>query len=383
MCASSMDIQFECDQCGGSVLVSENQVGQPCRCPNPECGCELTVPSAPPLPDPPPPADDITFECPSCRRELVVGREGAGLAVDCPSCGASVVVPGASAPVPAIPLETPAPVWTPPPPPPPVPRRPPEAVQAPRAAAPERWNMPLAEPPPLRMDQTGGVKKPALAWLLLRATGRGLGRLLVVLVTPRAGGAAGPVSLEAFRPALGKLIQGILLILGCFALNWLVHFLVKEGRGYHRGMSIGDWTSLVSYVAIGSVIIALYPPVTSVAGFVLTRLAKSRKRLADPRGLDSLIAVMSSLLLLGFFVLVYLLLLPQIVRLNDSLLHFRFLTDVLNWVAILGVLAILVRLWRSVQPLVDLLTTKLADQVAVPEPDKETPEPPAKEGGEP
>ena len=36
---------------------------------------------------------DIVFECPKCGKQLVIDYRGAGLQIDCSSCGTSVLVP--------------------------------------------------------------------------------------------------------------------------------------------------------------------------------------------------------------------------------------------------------------------------------------------------
>ena len=36
---------------------------------------------------------DIVFECPKCSKQLVIDYRGAGLQIDCSSCGKSVLVP--------------------------------------------------------------------------------------------------------------------------------------------------------------------------------------------------------------------------------------------------------------------------------------------------
>ncbi len=36
---------------------------------------------------------DIVFECPQCGKSLVIDYRGAGLQIDCSSCGTSVLVP--------------------------------------------------------------------------------------------------------------------------------------------------------------------------------------------------------------------------------------------------------------------------------------------------
>jgi predicted RNA-binding Zn-ribbon protein involved in translation (DUF1610 family) len=38
--------------------------------------------------------DDIVFECPMCGKAMVIGKEGAGEIVMCPSCDQEVIVPG-------------------------------------------------------------------------------------------------------------------------------------------------------------------------------------------------------------------------------------------------------------------------------------------------
>lgn len=41
---------------------------------------------------------DIIFNCPQCEQELAVDASGSGSEIDCPSCGASIVIPEKSAP---------------------------------------------------------------------------------------------------------------------------------------------------------------------------------------------------------------------------------------------------------------------------------------------
>src|ERR1039458_246597 len=37
---------------------------------------------------------DISFNCETCGRQLVIDEAGAGLLIDCPKCGRSLLVPG-------------------------------------------------------------------------------------------------------------------------------------------------------------------------------------------------------------------------------------------------------------------------------------------------
>jgi hypothetical protein len=38
---------------------------------------------------------DVIFNCPKCDQELAVDSSGAGTEIECPSCGESIVIPGA------------------------------------------------------------------------------------------------------------------------------------------------------------------------------------------------------------------------------------------------------------------------------------------------
>ncbi len=40
---------------------------------------------------------DITFNCPNCKQEMLVDAEDVGREVECPSCGASITIPGEEA----------------------------------------------------------------------------------------------------------------------------------------------------------------------------------------------------------------------------------------------------------------------------------------------
>src|ERR1043165_3091194 len=53
---------------------------------------------------------DITFECDKCGQSLVVEEAGAGMTTDCPECGKPVYVPSASRPRVPSPPEPRAPV---------------------------------------------------------------------------------------------------------------------------------------------------------------------------------------------------------------------------------------------------------------------------------
>lgn len=39
---------------------------------------------------------DIIFDCPNCEQELAVDQSGAGSEIECPSCGSTITIPGAS-----------------------------------------------------------------------------------------------------------------------------------------------------------------------------------------------------------------------------------------------------------------------------------------------
>ena len=54
------------------------------------------------------PAKDIIFDCRSCGKNLVINALGAGLAINCPSCGAEQQVPLSGGVEVAIPAVTPA-----------------------------------------------------------------------------------------------------------------------------------------------------------------------------------------------------------------------------------------------------------------------------------
>jgi DNA-directed RNA polymerase subunit M/transcription elongation factor TFIIS len=40
---------------------------------------------------------DISFNCPNCKQEMLVDAEDVGREVECPSCGASITIPGEEA----------------------------------------------------------------------------------------------------------------------------------------------------------------------------------------------------------------------------------------------------------------------------------------------
>ena len=44
--------------------------------------------------------DDVLFECPLCRKGMVIDKSAAGMIVDCPQCHAEVIVPPDAAPDP-------------------------------------------------------------------------------------------------------------------------------------------------------------------------------------------------------------------------------------------------------------------------------------------
>ena len=108
-----MEIAFKCEKCGQELLAPEGLIGSAFTCPNPECGCSLTVPSSPKLPSEVlTQTDDITFDCPFCDHELVVDKSGTGMAIACPSCGKTIVIPEPATPV--HPANAPL-AWSPPP----------------------------------------------------------------------------------------------------------------------------------------------------------------------------------------------------------------------------------------------------------------------------
>ena len=132
-----MDIRFKCDKCNQHITAPEDMVGSFFTCPNPACRCSLTVPSGSALPSgAPAQTDDITFNCPFCRQQLIVGKKGAGVELACPKCGKMVVVPklAASAEPQQPQSALAAPDWT---------LRPPPIVVAPSPQAPPPRPQPM------------------------------------------------------------------------------------------------------------------------------------------------------------------------------------------------------------------------------------------------
>lgn len=75
---------------------------------------------------------DILFECPSCRKSLVVDEAAEGVIVECPKCHVSVIVPPKQSTTTSAPSASPVP----PPPPPPAPAAPVPVVEPPSPAVP-------------------------------------------------------------------------------------------------------------------------------------------------------------------------------------------------------------------------------------------------------
>ena len=92
-----MDIQFDCDQCGQSIVIDEAGAGLQVDCP--KCGQSLIIPQA--QPHPPEPSTDIppvitklppviaqatpTFRC-KCGEPIVVNEDGTEIPYWCPKC---------------------------------------------------------------------------------------------------------------------------------------------------------------------------------------------------------------------------------------------------------------------------------------------------------
>ena len=92
-----MEIRFKCATCGQTMTAADEMVETVVSCPNPACGCRLTVPSLPELSsEVPTSSDDIEFPCPHCLRQLTVDKSGAGMRVDCPECGKPIRIPNPS-----------------------------------------------------------------------------------------------------------------------------------------------------------------------------------------------------------------------------------------------------------------------------------------------
>jgi ribosomal protein S27E len=83
---------------------------------------------------------DILFECPACRKSLVIDEAAQGMIVDCPQCKTSVIVP----PKTAAPAKTPTGAAPPP-----------SKPAAPAPVAPEA--KPAAEPPKPLLDASAGA----------------------------------------------------------------------------------------------------------------------------------------------------------------------------------------------------------------------------------
>lgn len=179
------------------------------------------------------------------------------------------------------------------------------------------------------------------------------------IVAPQPVAVTGP---EVLRPALIRLIRGIILVLALAFLLWIL-CLILRGRSYVGEMSAKDWAKLILCLGIAGAAATCYPPLRTLAGLVVLTATKSRKPPLAASTVASLTAVAHTILQLGFFVVLYLFLLPQLANFNLEFLHRSGLTTAMNVVATLAAFGILFLLWRRAQPLIDLLLAHITRKV--------------------
>jgi hypothetical protein len=166
-----------------------------------------------------------------------------------------------------------------------------------------------------------------------------------------------------FRQSLQVVIKGILTIFGLWLLRALVSGFLGE-TPVLGNLSVSTIFCSVISVSIAGVLIRLYSPARNMATYYLEVMVQSGKMPGDDKHLEHLIAVAGKITALIFLSMVYECLLPVIVAINESFIHFNILVTVLNVIIGIIVVGMLIMTWRQAQPIFDDVSGHIADNVA-------------------
>lgn len=369
-------------------------IGDVVACPNLACGCSLTVPASSSLPSAgtPAPVDDIIFNCSHCQHELIVDKEGVGLEVACPKCAQMIVIPKPAASV-SQPTDAPS-AWRPPPPPPLThsknPR--PPVVQPPPPVKPAQTDAWTPPPIPVASYAAWTPPAPPTAPRPLNTgprTSPAPPPIPCVPPVPQASYATSSttstnVQANQFKlPSIGKYVNSIMkLLTDSGRLKSTNQDRISEEIHFRRAVSTGvkgiiiilallflqvatcvifhmrrsSWVEFAISLVIVGFLIRLYWPIKSIVTFYLAAWMKMRKGPEPDNHIGNIVAATENVMLLVLVLCIYLYLIPA--------LPFRTLSTVFNVMFILVAIGILFLVWKSAQPLIDLLTGHITDTVA-------------------